>query len=183
MKKAQHSTNQEDIMANATDKKDWQYEVANGDTVLGFAEWLEHRAESQFGRETSSIPFKLTGSTIAVRNRQRIEQEIARAAVVTLLDAGFSLGVNDGEEIVLHHSTDVKAILNALFNTDGDYLYVYDMKALDYSLKDETPDYWVRFVYGNDGWDVMSDYSNVDHLDKYLGDGTAVQKLIDKYSG
>lgn len=26
-------------------KEDWQYEVANGDTVLGFAEWLQHKEE------------------------------------------------------------------------------------------------------------------------------------------
>ena len=25
---------------------DWQYEVANGDTKLGYAEWLEHQIES-----------------------------------------------------------------------------------------------------------------------------------------
>ena len=27
-------------------KKDWQYEVANGDTVLGFEQWKQHRAEA-----------------------------------------------------------------------------------------------------------------------------------------
>lgn len=25
--------------------KDWQYEVANGDTALGYAEWLQHRVD------------------------------------------------------------------------------------------------------------------------------------------
>jgi hypothetical protein len=25
---------------------DWQYEVANGDTKLGYDEWLEHRIEA-----------------------------------------------------------------------------------------------------------------------------------------
>tara|TARA_R110002096_G_scaffold192444_2_gene374045 strand:+ start:1523 stop:1657 length:135 start_codon:yes stop_codon:yes gene_type:complete len=25
--------------------EDWQYEVANGETRLGYAEWAEHRAE------------------------------------------------------------------------------------------------------------------------------------------
>jgi hypothetical protein len=29
------------------DLNDWQYEVENGDTVLGFAEWLEHKKESE----------------------------------------------------------------------------------------------------------------------------------------
>lgn len=26
---------------------DWQYEVTNGDTCLGFREWLEHKEESE----------------------------------------------------------------------------------------------------------------------------------------
>ncbi|MCD6056507.1 MAG: hypothetical protein K0Q89_37 [Thermomicrobiales bacterium] len=25
---------------------DWQYEVANGDTVLGYTEWVEHKLEA-----------------------------------------------------------------------------------------------------------------------------------------
>jgi hypothetical protein len=28
------------------DREDWQYEVANGDTVLGLAEWIEHKREA-----------------------------------------------------------------------------------------------------------------------------------------
>jgi hypothetical protein len=27
-------------------KEDWQYDVANGDTKLGYEEWLEHQEES-----------------------------------------------------------------------------------------------------------------------------------------
>lgn len=26
--------------------ENWRYEVANGDTVLGFAEWIEHKKEA-----------------------------------------------------------------------------------------------------------------------------------------
>jgi hypothetical protein len=29
------------------DRQDWQYEVANGDTVLGLAEWIEHQDEAE----------------------------------------------------------------------------------------------------------------------------------------
>lgn len=35
-------------MSEDTDRKDWEYEVANGDTVLGFDEWLEHRDEVEY---------------------------------------------------------------------------------------------------------------------------------------
>lgn len=30
-------------------KSDWQYEVANDDTKLGYDEWLVHRVEAEFG--------------------------------------------------------------------------------------------------------------------------------------
>lgn len=36
-------------------------------------------------------------------------------------------------------------------------------------------------MYGNDGWDVISDYTV--SLEPYIGEGTAVQKLIDKEQG
>ena len=117
---------------------------------------------------------KLTGSTGAVNARQRIEQTIALTAAQALLDAGYSLGVNDGEEVTIHHSRDLDAIQAALFTTDEDYLYVY---VKGDNRKDTRPQYWVRFVYGNDGWDVICDYSL--HLDAELGEGTVVQKLTD----
>ena len=28
-------------------RSDWQYEVSNGDTSLGYDEWLEHKIESE----------------------------------------------------------------------------------------------------------------------------------------
>lgn len=31
------------------DRKNWQYEVANGDTVLGFEDWKDHKRESEEG--------------------------------------------------------------------------------------------------------------------------------------
>lgn len=121
----------------------------------------------------------LTGDTAAVKARQRVEQTIALTAAQVLLDAGFSLGVDDGEEVTLQFSRDIEAVKKALFTTDEDYLYVYRADRNPRALE-KRPDGWVRLVYGNDGWDVISDYSSVDLLDNYLGDDTAVQKLIDK---
>ena len=122
---------------------------------------------------------KLTGDSAAVKARQRVEQTIALTAAQVLLDAGFSLGVNDGEEITIHHSRNIEDIKDALFTTDEDYLYVYRAKG---DRKDTRPDGWVRLVYGNDGWDVISGYYDVDLLDPYLGDGTKVQALSDAFS-
>ena len=122
---------------------------------------------------------KLTGDSAAVKARQRVEQTIALTAAQVLLDAGFSLGVNDGEEITIHHSRNIEDIKDALFTTDEDYLYVYRAKG---DCKDTRPDGWVRLVYGNYGWDVISDYCDVGLLDPYLGDGTKVQALSDAFS-
>ena len=118
-----------------------------------------------------------------VKRRQEIERKIAKATIKALLDAGFLLGVNDGEQTTIHHSRDAAAIFKAMFTTDEDYLYVYeDDDSDDYTnvLYDPRPTYWVRFIYGNDGWDVINDYLLA--LEPYIGEGTEVQKLIDKYS-
>jgi hypothetical protein len=119
---------------------------------------------------------KLTGSTPAIKARQRIEQTIVLAAAQSLLDAGYLLGVYDGEEITIHHSADLNKIQDALFTTDEDYLYVY-VKGGD--EKDTRPDYWVRCTYGNDGWDVISDYSV--HLEPEVGEGSKAYELSEKH--
>lgn len=73
-----------------------------------------------------------------VKMRQKVERKIVFAAITQLLAAGYSLGVNDGEETTIHHSRDVKAIKKAMFTTDEDYLFVY-VKGDD--LNDPHPQY------------------------------------------
>jgi hypothetical protein len=75
-----------------------------------------------------------------------------RKAIKAFLDAGYKLSVFDGEEVTLKRSTDAEAIFKALRTTDDDYLFVH--------RGEEKPRCgWVRFVYGNDGYDVISDYT------------------------
>ena len=125
-------------------------------------------ADSSIGQK---VTLNLTGVNGAVKARQRVEQTIALVTAQALLDAGFSLGVNDGEAITIHHSRNLEAIKAALFTTDEDYLYVYHDKG---NAKDQPDFHWVRFVYGNDGWDVINDYSA--NLEPHF---ELVQKLID----
>ena len=113
---------------------------------------------------------------MSVKMRQLVEREIAHQVIVDLLKAGYLLGVYDGEEVTIHHSKDAKKIMAALFTTDEDYVFVY-VKGDD--KKDVRPQYWVRLVYGNDGWDVINDYTT--HLEPVIGKGTATEKLIEKY--
>lgn len=108
----------------------------------------------------------------AVRARQAIEKRIAVAAIDQLLAAGFSLGVYDGEEITIHHSKDKKAIVKALFTTDEDRIFVYFD---DTNPNDTRPNAWVYLVYGNDGYDVISDYTV--NLEEHL---TAARALADE---
>ncbi len=118
----------------------------------------------------------------AVVKRIAVEKHIVNQVITDLLAAGYELGVDDGEARDIHHSTDAKAIKAATMLTDEDWLLVYEpaSRASKYDAKNDTPNYFVRFVYGNDGWDVINDYSTA--LDPVIGDGTKTQALIDKYS-
>lgn len=75
---------------------------------------------------------------------------IVKAIIQDALKAGYALGVNDGEEIVLDNSADAKAVFAALFSTDEDYLLF---------RKDGAQAGWVRFVYGNEDWEVVCDHT------------------------
>lgn len=97
----------------------------------------------------------MTGATVAVKLRQVVELEIARAFVNSVLKAGYAVSVNNGEETVLKFSHDSEKILGAMFQTDEDLLI----------LNASTTNGWAQFVYGNDGFDVISDYTtNLEHL-------------------
>lgn len=85
-----------------------------------------------------------------IETRHSIEKQIAIAAAQGLIDAGYSVAVYDGEEIAQEDTTDINKIKDALFATDEDHLMAYK----DGSLRGS-----VSLIYGNDGWDVMADYS------------------------
>lgn len=93
---------------------------------------------------------------------QTIEKRIVRITILNILAAGFSISVNDGEEETLTNSTDPDAIFAAMFTTDEDSLLV--------GHNPSRPEFghfaMVRFIYGNDGWDVINDYST--SLEKIL---------------
>lgn len=82
--------------------------------------------------------------------RKQIETKVITVFIEDALAAGFKLGVHDGEELVLRDSTDKEAVLAALFSVDEERLIVYS------GLKRHGT---VFLVHGNDGWDVIADYS------------------------
>jgi hypothetical protein len=105
--------------------------------------------------------------------RINIERDIVLRTVAHLLAAGFYLNImngGDGEELA-EPSRNVSDLTLALMETDDEYLQVYG-NSNDGTL---TPKGWVRFVYGNDGYDVIFDYTTnldpvldgiIDYIDK-----------------
>jgi hypothetical protein len=85
-----------------------------------------------------------------MNERMKLERRIATQCIAELLEAGYALGVNDGEDTTIENSTDPTALLAAMFTTDEDYLLAF---------KDGERVGWVRFVYGNSGWDAICDYT------------------------
>ncbi len=87
-----------------------------------------------------------------ISDRIAIERSIVEKVAKALIGAGYQLTVNDGEEDVLEYSTDVSAVLAAMFSTDEDYLKATQAGPAGHSG-------WVRFIYGNGGYDVINDHT------------------------
>lgn len=84
-----------------------------------------------------------------VFRRQRTEYRIIRAFVRAALKAGHAVGVHNGEE-GFGPFTGERQVLKQIMSVDDEHLTVY---------KDGKRVGWVYLVYGNDGCDVISDYT------------------------
>ena len=110
----------------------------------------------------------------SVKVRKMVERRIASCFIKEALKAGYTINLNNGgdtDEIV--DSTSLRAILRAMFATDDEKLHLF--KAGKYVG-------WVYFVYGNDGYDVISDYTC--NLEVLMGPVDQLSdKLAEKYCG
>lgn len=89
--------------------------------------------------------------------RQRIERRIIRQAVKDALVRGYAISVDNGECIEVSRSRSLKAVMDAIMATDEDFLLIH---SFDEELGRYGPSIgWVRLIYGNDGWDVVNDYT------------------------
>lgn len=110
---------------------------------------------------------------MSVKMRQMVEKEICTAVVDALLAAGYAISVdNGGDEPEVVSSADRAVILAGMFATDDERLYAEKPAGTHFG--------WVYFVYGNDGYDVMSDYTV--NLESVVGEGTSVDKVIETYA-
>lgn len=105
-------------------------------------------------------------STITI---QAIEHVIVNAAAVEILESGKNISVFDGEATVLRHSVDIDAIMENSFATDETRYDVYSNESGVFIGS-------VFFIFGNSGWDVLSDNSS--SLESYLVKATALSELI-----
>lgn len=91
----------------------------------------------------------------SVRARARIELRIVRTTIRALSKAGYESRVWDGEATT--RGTE-RALIDAAFAVDDAYLIAYRPPVSEHLGWTRVG--WVRFVFGNDGWDVICDYSS-----------------------
>ena len=97
---------------------------------------------------------------MSVKGRIMIERVIAQRIIAKALAEGLGVSIHNGEDEdeppVLHNPDEALA---QIMQTDMDGLYFY--------RRDEGRPYaWIRLVYGNDGFDVISDYTT--NLEEWL---------------
>jgi hypothetical protein len=101
-----------------------------------------------------------------IRKRIAIETRIVRKVIRAGIKAGYHLAVYDGEEF--HPVMPERELMALLFNLDDAWLEFYTEpkpKVLGEAPKawfarpTTHAKGWVRFVFGNDGWDVICDYT------------------------
>lgn len=109
---------------------------------------------------------------MSVKARQHIEREIAKRVILELLKVGFWISVYNGEEEGPRRRL-APLLVGELMATDVDCLMVYEKE------KGGPVFGWVRLIYGNDGWDVINDYTT--SLEGWIGEGTPVEKEISKW--
>ncbi|MFY2610693.1 hypothetical protein ACUDCK_29635 (plasmid) [Achromobacter sp. CF-sbj1-Ac2-l] len=110
--------------------------------------------------------------------RQLIERAVIRRAILDLLamrcedGPAYAISVFDGEETVVADSRDLATIMAAIMSTDEEALVVRRLRA------GSKPAYAgeISLVHGNDGWDVIADYSTV--LDGHLANANALAEAF-----
>jgi hypothetical protein len=106
---------------------------------------------------------------MSVKMRIEVEKKIIGQFVKDALTAGHKLSVSlergyDLDEMLIA-STDHDKIMEEAFAGDECHIFVHNNE--DPTVEDGRliADGWVYCVYGNDGWDVISDYTtNLEHL-------------------
>ncbi len=119
---------------------------------------------------------------MSIKMRQMVEREIVTVLVDSILSNGKRIAVSlergfDTDDMLLG-STDNVAILEAAMAGDDCHLFVQPATGptLECGRTRVVSEGWVYLVFGNDGWDVISDYTT--NLEYLMG---PVNAVIEKY--
>ncbi len=115
---------------------------------------------------------------MSVKMRQEVEHKIARQFVQDALAKGHRLSVSlergyDIDEMLLG-SRDETKIMEDAFAGDECHIFVHDADSPLVEKGVVQSEGWVYFVMGNDGWDVINDYTT--NLEELLKGAMAISE-------
>jgi hypothetical protein len=121
-----------------------------------------------------------------LETRLGIEKRIRNKIVDAMIDAGYGVAVYDGESWACKVTTTKKVPKEALGSVDMEHIHAY-VKNPDFDpTKERGPENrmwkpfgWVFLVYGNDGYDVVNDYTtNLEDLMKPVNEYADKQERL-----
>jgi hypothetical protein len=102
---------------------------------------------------------------ITDKRRLSMERRVALTLVRDVLAAGHSISVYDGGDFAALRCRDKRRIMASLASTDEDTLFIRDAAGNNLGV--------VTLVYGNDGWDVISDHTDTPAMNALLANVNA----------
>lgn len=126
---------------------------------------------------------RLRINDLATRTRVTVERAIVRRAAQDLLAAGFQLRVWNGEGYECARTPDLAVVMSAIMASDQEELCVLEAPVPAHlSTPGTVHDTWayvgsVCMVYGNDGYDVISD--NSASVEEYLEGATELANELE----
>lgn len=141
--------------------------------------WVTVWLSAPVGRRTTN-----EGTTTMTINTSTIERIIVRRLVRNVLDSGRSITVSlergyDLDDQLAVGSTDQALIMAEAFAGDEAHLFVHDAGQQPVVDGELNALGWVFIVLGNEGWDVISDYTtNLEGLGLLAG----LDELADDYA-
>lgn len=85
-----------------------------------------------------------------IKTIRQLERKVLRRLILNGIRASYSISVHDGGEVVVLNSKSVKELFEGMFSVDEERLFFH---------KEGESIGIVHLVYGNEGWDVISDYT------------------------
>lgn len=94
-----------------------------------------------------------------VQQRQEIERQIVTQVIMTACELGHQVSIENGASDPTKPTSLLGDLLPEIMQTDEEWLVI---------SHHGKPIGQVFMVYGNDGWDVISDYSDNDAMESLL---------------